>query len=193
MIAIRHVFLVALAATISAATFHVAADAAAATSDLFKGFQSNSKDPIQVDAKTLEIAESEGQRISTFSGGVTVTRGDTVMRSATLKLYQDTNAPDAQKSQFSRMEAAGSVVVTQGPQTVTGNTAVFTSKTNTIVLSGDVVLTQGKNVITGDRLVVDLTSGVARVEQSEGKRIHGVFTPEEKPAAAAAPDQGKPQ
>lgn len=187
MIAIYRVFLVLLLAAPMAADAVATAEAAAATSDLFKGFQSNSKDPIQVDAKTLEIAEADGQRISTFSGGVTVTRGDTVMKSATLKLYQDTSAAGAQKGQFSRMEAAGSVVVTQGPQTVTGNTAVFTGKTNTIVLSGDVVLTQGKNVITGDRLVVDLTTGIARVEQAEGRRIHGVFSPDEKPAAAKPP------
>jgi lipopolysaccharide export system protein LptA len=32
-------------------------------------------------------------------------------------------------------------------------------------------------VITGDRLVVDLATGKARVEQEAGKPIRGVFTP----------------
>jgi lipopolysaccharide export system protein LptA len=164
---------------------------AAETSDLFKGFQSGSKGPIQVDAATLEIAEQSGQRISTFSGGVTVTRGDTVLKAATIKLYEDnkddTKATTAggQKNQFSRIEASGSVEVRQGPQVVTGKQAVFNTKANTIVLSGDVVLTQGKNVITGDRLLVDLNTGVARVEQEPGKRIRGVFSPDEKKPGAA--------
>jgi lipopolysaccharide export system protein LptA len=38
-------------------------------------------------------------------------------------------------------------------------------------------LKQGGNVITGDRLVVDLATGKARVEQAAGKPIRGVFTP----------------
>jgi lipopolysaccharide export system protein LptA len=163
---------------------------AAETSDLFKGFQSGSKGPIQVDAAALEIAEQNGQRISTFSGGVTVTRGDTVLKAATIKLYEDNKdgakpAAGGQNTQFSRIEASGSVEVRQGPQVVTGRQAVFNTKANTIVMSGDVVLTQGQNVITGDRLLVDLNTGVARVEQEAGKRIRGVFTPDDKKAGTA--------
>ncbi len=48
---------------------------------------------------------------------------------------------------------------------------------NQITITGGVVLAQGTNVITGDRLVVDLATGKARVEQKAGKRIRGVFTP----------------
>ena len=47
----------------------------------------------------------------------------------------------------------------------------------TITMTGSVVLSQGSNVITGDRLVIDLVSGKARVEQDAGKPIRGVFTP----------------
>ena len=50
-----------------------AAGALSAGGDVFTGFQSNSKDPIQVDAKTLETYEEGKQRISVFSGDVVVT------------------------------------------------------------------------------------------------------------------------
>jgi lipopolysaccharide export system protein LptA len=148
------------------------------TSDLFKGFRSNSKDPINVDAQALEISEENDQRVSVFTGDVKVRRGDTLLRAKTIKLFEDLKDPAPKKNQFSRIEAAGNVIVTSGPQTLTGDNAVYTTKANNIVLTGKVVLKQGANQITGDKLVIDLTTGRARIEQSKGSgQIKGVFTP----------------
>ena len=66
------------------------------------------------------------------------------------------------------------MVVTQKDQIVTGETAVFDTKTNLVTMLGGVVLTQGKNVLRGDRLLVDMTTGVSRVE-SDGGRVQGLF------------------
>jgi lipopolysaccharide export system protein LptA len=66
------------------------------------------------------------------------------------------------------------VVVTQKDQVVTGETAVFDTKTNLVTMLGGVVLTQGKNVLRGDRLMVDMTTGVSRVESDSG-RVQGLF------------------
>ena len=46
-------------------------------------------------------------------------------------------------------------------------------KTNTVTLTGTVVVTQGQNVVRGDRLTVDLTTGVSRVEGRQGRRGAG--------------------
>jgi lipopolysaccharide export system protein LptA len=144
------------------------------TSDIFAGFQSKSKDPIQVDAQALEVHEENGQRVSVFSGGVTVTRGNTIMKAGTISLYSGTQATAT--SGFSRIEASGKIVVTSGSQSVTGSSAVVDMKANTITVSGGVVLQQGDNVITGSRLIVNMTTGTARVEQEPGKQIRGVFS-----------------
>jgi len=77
-------------------------------------------------------------------------------------------------SSIKRLEAKGNVVVTQKDQVVTGETAVFDTKTNLITMLGGVVLTQGKNVLRGDRLLVDMTTGVSRVESDSG-RVQGLF------------------
>jgi lipopolysaccharide export system protein LptA len=82
-------------------------------------------------------------------------------------------------SSIKRLEAKGNVVVTQKDQVVTGDTAVFDTKTNLITMQGGggggaVVLTQGKNVLRGDRLLVDMTTGVSRVESDSG-RVQGLF------------------
>jgi lipopolysaccharide export system protein LptA len=216
-----------------AAIAGLAGASAQETADLFKGFGSSSKEPIHVDAAKLEIVEEGTQRISTFSGGVIMRRGDTVLNAGTVKLYEpvspakrdeddktggkDVEAKKAKTSEekaqkaisqaaagtpakgsgFSKVEAIGSVKVRSGPQVVTGDRGVFDPKANTIVVTGKVVLTQGANVINGTRLVVDMTTGKATVDQSGG-RIKGVFTPSDstltgkKPAEKAEKKKDKP-
>jgi lipopolysaccharide export system protein LptA len=72
-------------------------------------------------------------------------------------------------SSIKRLEARGNVVVVQKDQVVTGETAIFDTKANLITMLGGVVLTQCKNVLRGDRLMVDMTTGVSRVESDSGK------------------------
>jgi lipopolysaccharide export system protein LptA len=100
-------------------------------------------------------------------------------------------------SSIRRLEAKGSVVVTQKDQVVTGETAIFDTRANLITMVGGVVLTQCKNVLKGDRLKVDMTTGVSRVESDSGK-VQGMFIQGEscgsgsggsKPAPAPAPVQ----
>ena len=74
------------------------------------------------------------------------------------------------------------MVVTQKDQVVTGETAVFDTKTNLVTMLGGVVLTQGKNVLRGDRLLVDMTTGVSRVESDSGQGAGPVSS---SPARAA--------
>jgi lipopolysaccharide export system protein LptA len=71
--------------------------------------------------------------------------------------------------QISRLEARGGVTVTQKDQTATGDTGLFDMRANTVTLVGNVVFTQGKNVMRGDRLVVNLTTGVSRVDAGKSQ------------------------
>jgi lipopolysaccharide export system protein LptA len=103
-------------------------------------------------------------------------------------------------SSIRRLEAKGDVIVTQKDQVVTGETAVFDTKTNLITMLGGVVLTQGKNVLRGDRLLVDMTTGVSRVESDSG-RVQGLFQssgqsgngPAVPGAQPSGPQPGAPQ
>ena len=89
-------------------------------------------------------------------------------------------------SSIRRLEAKGNVVVTQKDQVVTGETAVFDTKANLITMLGGVVLTQCKNVLRGDRLLVDMTTGVSRVESDSG-RVQGLFISVRARAGPAVP------
>jgi lipopolysaccharide export system protein LptA len=165
-----------------------------------QGFSQNRDQPIQIEAATLEMRDKKKE--ATFSGNVKVVQGDTTMTSKTLVVFYESsqapgaapaagntkagtvakNAPPMQSatpgpggaSSIKRLEAHGNVVVTQKDQVVTGETAVFDTKTNLITMLGGVVLTQGKNVLRGDRLLVDMTTGVSRVESDTGK-VQGLF------------------
>lgn len=167
-----------------------------------QGFSQNRDQPIQIESASLEVRDKKKE--ATFSGNVKVVQGDTTMTSKVLVVFyesKDQNAPPTTgtntktaakpapaqtaamqsaapgpggSSSIKRLEAKGNVVVTQKDQVVTGESAVFDTKTNLITMLGGVVLTQGKNVLRGDRLMVDMTTGVSRVESDSG-RVQGLF------------------
>ncbi len=159
-----------------------------------QGFSQNRDQPIQIEAASLEMRDKKKE--ATFAGNVKVVQGDTTMTSKTLVVFYDNNQPapaapnqkaaaksapiqsatpgPGGSSSIRRLEARGNVVVTQRDQVVTGDSAVFETRTNLITMLGGVVLTQGKNVLRGDRLMVDMTTGVSRVESDSG-RVQGLF------------------
>lgn len=160
-----------------------------------QGFSQNHDQPVHIEAATLEVRDKD--KVATFSGDVRVTQGDTNLRCKSLVVFYEQDDATADKSKslkaaspgpggqqrIKRLEARGGVVVTQKEQTATGETGVFDMKTNTVTLNGKVVMTQGKNMVRGDRLVVDLTSGVSRVEsgKSGSGRVQGLFLPSSGP------------
>jgi lipopolysaccharide export system protein LptA len=149
-----------------------------------QGFSTNRDKPVNIKAASLEVRDKE--KVATFSGDVHVVQGDTDMRCKTLVVFYEDNSKDSKDSvktaqpgpagsnQIRRMEARGNVVVTQKDQIATGDRGDFDMRTNTVVLSGKVVVTKGQDMLRGERLVVNLTDGVSRME---GGRVEGMFNP----------------
>src|SRR5262245_28005070 len=157
-----------------------------------QGFSQNRDQPVHIEAAMLEVRDKQKQ--ATFSGDVRVKQGDTGLRCKSLVVFyeQSGEQTDSGKTlqaaspgpggeqRIKRLEARGGVVVTQKDQTVTGELGIFDMKTNTVTMTGGpVVMTQGPNVLKGDKLVVDLTSGVSRVESGKNGqgRVQGLFQP----------------
>jgi lipopolysaccharide export system protein LptA len=157
-----------------------------------QGFSQNRDQPVHIEAATLEVRDK--QKEATFSGDVRVKQGDTGMRCKSLVVFYEQGSEGNAKTKtmqaaspgpggeqrIKRLEARGGVIVTQKDQTVTGELGVFDMKTNTVTMTGGpVVMTQGPNVLKGDKLVVDLTSGVSRVESGKNGqgRVQGLFQP----------------
>ena len=178
-----------------------------------QGLQLNRDQPVKIESDALEVRDKSQQ--ATFSGKVKLTQGDTVLQCQRLVIfYENESAAPAQKKggakaaqkntgavgggqQIKRAEARGDVLVTQKDQTAKGDNGVFDVKSNTITLTGSVVVTQGANVLRGDRMIVDLTTGVSRVESGQSKtgerqRVEGLFNPSTTPQPPA-PAQPPPQ
>src|SRR5262245_5550607 len=75
------------------------------------------------------------------------------------------------------MEARGNVMVTQKDQVATGERGDFDMRTNVVTLSGKVVVTKGQDVLRGERLIVNLTDGVSKME---GGRVEAMIDPKSK-------------
>lgn len=155
-----------------------------------QGFSTNRDQPIKIESETLEMRDKKKE--ATFTGHVKVVQGDTTLLSDSLLVYYDgseangaakgapkapaakNQMPGASNSSIRRLEAKGNVIVTQRDQVVTGETAIYDTKTNLVTMLGNVVLTQGPNVLRGDRLLTDMTTGISRVESDSG-RVQGLF------------------
>jgi lipopolysaccharide export system protein LptA len=150
--------------------------------------------PIQIDAATLDVHDKE--HMATFSGDVQVVQGDTTLKCQKLVVFYGgdkrgqpardaTAAPQAQgglpqgSQNISRIEARGGVTVATKDQNASGDLGVYDLKAKTITLTGNVVVSQGKNVVRGDRVVVDTTTGFARVESGTAtpSRVRALIQP----------------
>jgi lipopolysaccharide export system protein LptA len=165
------------------------------TPSAVQGFSKNRDQPVQIDAATLEVRDKD--KVATFSGNVHVIQGDTHMRCQTLVVFYEGDTspggtasagkpapskssmvaaqpgPEGQQ-RIKKLEARGSVVVTQNDQVASGNLGVFDMKENTVTLTGNVVISQGRNVSRGEKLVVDMTTGTSKME---GGRVRMLIDP----------------
>lgn len=167
-----------------------------------QGFLQNHDEVVHIEADKLEVRDK--QQIATFSGNVRVAQGDTNMRCRTLKVYYERDKNDGKarsrgikaatpghggEQRIRRLKAMGGVVVTQKDQTASGDLGIFDMRSNTVTLAGNVVMTQGNNVLRGDKLVVNLTSGVSRIESGKSGRgrVEGLFMPSGKGSSGPSP------
>ncbi len=145
-----------------------------------QGFSQNRDEPVKIRAASLEFRDKD--KMATFTGDVYVLQGDTEMHCKVLVVfYEEETGTRAVKTaepgpsgdrQIRRIEAKGNVVVVQKDQNATGDNATFNMRENTVTLVGNVVVTRGADVLRGQRLTVDLTSGVSKMD---GGRVDGIF------------------
>jgi lipopolysaccharide export system protein LptA len=202
------ILLIASALAVSGAALHAQPQSQTQTSkgppNALQGFSQNRDEPVHIEAGTLEVRDKE--KVATFSGNVRVKQGDVGMRCKTLVVFYEQDETDGKaddksngaakasekgkpmqaatpgpggNQKIKRLEARGGVVVTQKEQTATGELGIFDMASSTITLTGNVVMTQGQNVLKGDKLVVNMTTGVSRVESGKNGegRVQGLFLP----------------
>jgi lipopolysaccharide export system protein LptA len=148
-----------------------------------QGFSQNRDQPIKIQSVSLEVREKD--KIATFTGDVHVVNGDTELKCKSLVVFyeEETSGRSMKASepgpggsrQIRRIEAKGGVVVWQKDQNAVGDSAVFNMRENTVMLTGNVVLTRGADVLKGQRLVVNLTTGVSKMDAGGGGKVDAYF------------------
>jgi lipopolysaccharide export system protein LptA len=155
------------------------------STNALQGFSQNRDQPVKIQSDALSVRSKDN--VATFTGNVHVTQGDTELHSKVLVVYyvdsskpgpattstmKTASLPGSGEQQIRRIEASGGVLVTQKEQNALGDTGVFDMQSNTVTLNGNVVVTRGKDVVRGQRMIVDLNTGVSRIE---GGRVDALF------------------
>jgi lipopolysaccharide export system protein LptA len=194
----------------SSPTVAAPATAPSGPPNALQGFSQNRDKPLKISSASLEVRDKDKvatfsgdvhlvQGDTTLRSKTLVVFYDDQSDAAKQDAAKQDGAskPDAQKpakppagaanadaapisQQIRRVEAKGGVLVTQKEQSATGESGIFDMQANTVTLLGNVVISQGQNVVRGDRLTVDLTSGVSRVEcgKTQGQcRVQALIQP----------------
>lgn len=153
-------------------------------------FGSGSKEPISVEADHLEVFDKEKRAV--YSGNVVVVQGESTMKSGKMIVYYANEGQDGASSQpaqnaapalgngnsLRRLETFDGTTIVSKDQIAVGNQGVYDKESNRMVLTGNVALTQNGNVTKGEKLVYDLTTGVAVVEAAPNSgRVKSLLIP----------------
>lgn len=130
--------------------------------------------PVEVEANEMEIIDADKQAI--FRGKVNAVRGSQNIQSDVMTVfYADVKQPDGtSKSQASKLDATGNVIITTSKQVITGEWAKMDILDNTLQVGGRVKLTEGKTTLQGEKLTVDLSTERTFMT---GGRVKGSFVP----------------
>ena len=123
--------------------------------------------PISIVADFLEV--SQDQSIATCRGHVLVTQDNLTLSADQMIIHYLHDSNEPKKNAIERIEIKGNVILTTSNKTATSNTGTFDQKKNTLQLNGSVILKHGQNVIEGDKLVYNITSGVAQMFSDHNK------------------------
>lgn len=155
--------------------------------------------PVRVQSASLEIRDKD--HLATFVGDVSAVQGDSTLTCDTLAVdynggMTDLAAGSELGQQIRHMDGKGHVILTQNDQIATGDNVSFDAQSNTATLTDNVSVTQAQNVVRGDKVIVDLTTGQARVEMHHNNnqgRVQSVFYPHAEDGTVVGPKARSPK
>lgn len=150
---LRHIAVVALLAT----PFCTAA-LAQGTNLSFSGLNAVRGQPVEVRSDSLTVDNTTGETV--FSGNAVLGQGDMRLAAQTITVVY---AP-GDNARIRRLEAVGSVTLVTAAEAAESDSAVYDIEGGTVRMSGSVLLTQGPNTLSGDRLTVNLRTGQGTLE-----------------------------
>lgn len=140
----------------------------------------SAKDPLNIDAGKLDFFDKEQKLV--YSGSVIVTNGPSTLKASKITILLEGKGGDAAATSNDRVkhiDADGPVTLVSVGKIGVGDHGSYDKAENKVYLTGNVTLTQGDNIVKGDRLIYDVTTGMATVQggASQGGRVRSTFTP----------------
>ncbi|MHC0052106.1 lipopolysaccharide transport periplasmic protein LptA [Actibacterium sp. D379-3] len=135
--------------------------AAQGTEVAFGGLRQDSSLPVEVTADQLQVSQADGTAV--FTGHVVVGQGEMRLSADKVDVEYATKGGEP-TGRISRLHATGNVVLVNGAEAAEAREALYSIDQSNIVMTGDVLMTQGQNALSGQRLVVDLNTGIGRME-----------------------------
>ena len=132
---------------------------------------------IEVTADALEVVQSES--LARFEGNVKAVQGTLTLKASHVTMHYRTGDEADDGSPVSLIVADGDVSMASASEKVVCEWMRYDVDAAQITLGGEVELSRDGNTLKGDILVIDLNTGLSRLEGGEetGGRVRGVFVP----------------
>lgn len=140
-------------------TFILTASVFAVPSAAFAQFSSDRSAPTILDADNQVINGD----VITLTGQVDIRQGDVRLLAETVKIHTAGSEGLVSTDGISRIVATDDFYYITPEQEVRGDKAIYTTATDSFVVTGDVVLIQNDSVVTGSQLDYNLTTRGAKV------------------------------
>ncbi len=142
----------------AAVTFSTGAALAQGTGLSFSGLNAVRGLPVEIRADQLDVDNTTGETVLT--GNAVLGQGDMRIAAPVIRIFyapQDDN-------RIERLEASGGVTLVTAEEAAEAATATYEVIAGTVAMRGSVLLTQGPNVLSGDRLDVNIRTGQGRMQ-----------------------------
>ena len=163
------------AAVLAGAIGAVAAlGAAAQEKGPFGGFKHNRTAPIEIVSDSLEVRQAES--IAIFEGTVEAAQDTLRLTADKVTVLYDQENSESDTGAIRQMIAEGNVFLSNGAETAQSDYGEYDVANGMVRMRDNVVLTQGENALKGQRLVIDMNTGVGKIEG----RVKTIFKPSSK-------------
>jgi len=142
----------------------------------------SAKDPLTVDAATLDFFDKEQKLI--YNGDVLVVNGPSTLKASRLIIFLDDEKNNTKKTtgndRVKHIDAQGPVKLVTKDQISIGDNGSYDKSQNKVYLTGNVKITQNETVVTGDRAIYDVATGESSVfgNDLQGGKVRSTLTPQ---------------
>jgi lipopolysaccharide export system protein LptA len=126
------------------------------------GLRADPEAPVEIEADSLAVSQADGRAV--FTGNVLVAQGDLKLSAGKVEVAYDRPAEGQGQGKIRTLHATGGVTLASPQEAAEAQEAVYDVAAHRVTMTGKVLLTQGQNTIAGESLVVDLDTGTGTMQ-----------------------------